>query len=312
MAKVDSIDRAKTLFLSKDYKVAFSIFKKLAKDSSEAAYYLGLMYYHGYAVDVDDNQAFNYFRSSWEGLFEEGIYMLGRMYEEGRGTVKNYEQAFKLYQAAANSQNAKLRLANFYEYGKYVEKSIPNAIKIYNELQKHDNAFSMYKIGAFYFSGNGLKKDLNNAYKWLNKALLVGSVDAMNHFRIIGTKSKTDYRSTEEVYETGKSLINKLQVEQALPYLEAAAAEGSLAAIVKMYEVFREGIVLDKDLKRAYQVLDKYKDLKYPKIYYLLGKANEQGKGVESSYVKAAKFYELGAKLDDESCKAALLEIRGY
>ncbi len=312
MANTENIDRAKSLFLAKGYKEAFSIFKKLAKDSSEAAYYLGLMYYHGYYVEVDDNLAFNYFRSAWEGLFEEGIFMLGRMYEEGRGTVKNYEQAFKLYQAAANSQNAKLRLANFYEYGKYVEKSIPNAIKIYNELQKLDNAFSMYKIGTFYFSGNGLKKDLNNAYKWLNKALLVGSVEAMNHFRIIGTKSKTDSRSTEEVYETGNSLVKKMQVEQALPYLEAAAVEGNLNAIVRMYEIFKEGIFLDKDLKRAYEILEKYKDLKYPRLYYLLGRANELGEGVDSSYAKAAKFYELGANLNDETCKLALLEIRGY
>lgn len=311
MAKNDSLDKAKTAYLTKNYKEAFSIFKKQMKTSPEAAYYLGLMYYHGYYVNSDD-QAFSLFKLAWEGLYEDGIYMLARMYEEGRGTTKNYEQAFKLYQAAKNSQDAKLRIANFYEYGKYVEKSVPTAIKLYNELQKEGNAFAMYKIGSFYFSGEGLKKDLNNAYKWLNKALLKGSVEAMNHFRIIGTKSRTDFRTKEEIYESAKSLIAKQQTEIALPYLEVAALEGYLPAILDLYEMYKYGKGVDLDLLKAHEILIKYQDLKFPDVYYLLGQIYELGEGVDSSYVKAAKYYALASEAGHEKSQEMLLEIRGY
>ncbi|MDT8336996.1 MAG: tetratricopeptide repeat protein [Candidatus Izemoplasmatales bacterium] len=312
MARIELVEKAKEAFIAKNYKEAYVLLKKITKESPEAAYYLGLMYYYGYYVSIDYNLAYSNFKQAWEGLFEEGIYMLGRMYEEGKGVDKNLEQAFKLYQAANHSENAKLRIANFYEYGKYVDKSLTSAIKIYNELQKNENAYAMYKIGAFYFSGEGLKKDLNNAYKWLNKALLAGSVEAMNYFRIIGTKSKTDVRSTSEIYNTGKSLVEKGLIEEALPYLNAAASEKYLPAIIQIYEIYKNGIVFEKDLVMAFKTLQKYESYKEAKIYYLMGRAYELGEGVDSSFVKAANYYELGASLDFEPAKTALREIRGY
>lgn len=312
MARIELVEKAKEAFIAKNYKDAFVLLKKIAKESPEAAYYLGLMYYYGYYVNVDYNLAFNNFKQAWEGLFEEGIYMLGRMYEEGKGVDKSLEQAFKLYQAAIHSENAKLRIANFYEYGKYVDKSLTNAIKIYNDLQKNDNAYAMYKIGTFYFNGEGLKKDLNNAYKWLNKALLAGSVEAMNHFRIIGTKSKTDIRSTSEIYHAGKGMVDKGLIEEALPYLEAAASEKYLPAVIEIYDIYNKGIVYKQDLAMAFKILQKYESYKEAKIYYLMGKAYELGEGVDSSFVKAAKYYELGVKDDYEPAKIALREIRGY
>ena len=309
---MDMFERAKEFFIAKNYKEAFTLFKKINKENPEAAYYLGLMYYYGYYVEVDDNLAFANFKLAWEGLFEEGIYMLGRMYEEGKGVEKNYEQAFKLYQAALHSDNAKLRIANFYETGKFVSRSITSAIKIYNELQKKNNAFAMYKIGSFYFSGEGLKKDLNNAYKWLNKALLAGSVEAMNHFRIIGTKSKTDMRTTQDLFNVGRALVNKKQVEEALPFLEAAAKERFLPAISLMYEIYKNGIGVDKNLVSAYQILKRYESYKEPEIYYLIGQTFENGEGVDSSYVLAAEYYELASHMEHEPSLKALKELRGY
>lgn len=312
MSGNELLARAKDAYLAKNYKEAFNGFKKRLKDSAEAAYYLGMMYYYGYFVDQDDQQAFKYFKASWEGLFEEGIYMLGRMYEEGRGTEKSLEQAFKLYQAALTSENAKLRLANFFENGKYVEKSLANAIKLYNELQKSDNPFAMYKIGVFYLKGEGLKQDLNNAYKWLNKALLAGSIEAMNHFRLLDSKSKTDVRTTEEIYRAGKSLVEKLQIEEAMPFLEVAAKEKHLEAVLTLYEIYKEGKGVEKSFEKAYEILFKYQELKKPEIYYRLGQTFEFGEGVDSSFVKAAKFYELASKLGHDRSDIALKAIRGY
>jgi hypothetical protein len=312
MASIDLVERAKEFFVAKNYKEAFNLLKKINRESPEAAYYLGLMYYYGLYVEIDENLAFANFKLAWEGLHEEGIYMLGKMYEEGRGVDKSYEQAFKLYQAASHSENALLRIANFYETGKFVPKSVTNAIKIYNDLQKKNNAFAMYKIGSFYYSGEGLKKDLNNAYKWLNKALLAGSVEAMNHFRIIGTKSKTDMRTTQDLFNAGRALVSKKMVEEALPYLEAAAKERFLPAISLMYEIYKDGIGVDKDLGSAYKVLKRYESYKEPEIYYLIGQTFENGEGVDSSYVLAAEYYEMASSLEHEPSLKALKELRGY
>jgi hypothetical protein len=312
MKNQELLSQAITAYESKSYKVAFSSFKKLVKDNAAAAYYLGLMYYHGYFIDNDDSMAFKYFKQAWEGLYKEGIFMLGRLYEEGRGTEKDLEQAFKLYQAVPNSDQAKLRLANFYEYGKFVNKNLPEAIKIYNELQKNNNPYAMYKIGYFYLKGEGLKQDLNNAYKWLNKALLAGSIEAMNHFRLLDTKSKSDIRTKEEIFKAGLALLEKRQIEDALPYFEVAAKEKHLESVLKLYEIYQKGLVVAQDYNRAYEILFKYQSYNKAEIYYLLGYIFENGQGVDSSFIKAANYYELAAKLNHDKATQALMEIRGY
>ena len=134
----------------------------------------------------------------------------------------------------------------------------------------------------------------------------------MNHFRIIGTKSKNDGRSTSELFLAGKGLVEKKQTEEAIPYLEAAAKEKYLPAIITMYEIYKNGIGLDVNLTKAFEVIKKYESYNEPQLYLLIGRAYELGEGTNSSYPQAAKYYEAGAKLEFPPCVLALKEIRGY
>ncbi len=301
-------------FSVKNYKDAFPIFKKMAKTQTEAAYFLGLMYFYGYYVNADDTQAFKLFKKAWEGLYPDAIYMLGVCYEEGRGTIKDLNQAFELYQAAGKneSQLALLKIAKFHEDGIVVEKNLKTAIEFYVKLTKYNNAYAMYKIGSFYLEGKGLKKSMDNAYMWLNKALAAGSVEAMNYFRLLGSKSKTDIRTTQDIYLAAKSHLQRREFETGLQLMEIAAKENHLPAIFDLEAAYREGIGVEPDLDQAFKILLKFKDLKRPELYYRIGQKYENGEGISSSYIKAAAFYELAAKLNYEPAKTALLEIRGY
>lgn len=311
---ISNLARAKKYYNAKNYKEAFSIFKKLAKSHTEAAYYLGLMYYNGYATNKDYNNAFKQFTKAWEGLYPDAIYMLGVCYEEGKGTTKDINKAYELYQAAAKNESilALLKIAKFCEEGIVVEQSLKTAIEIYVKLAKLNDAYSMYKIGSFYLEGKGLKKSMDNAYTWLNKALSNGSVEAMNYFRFLGSKSKNDIRTTEEIYQSAKSYLSKEQYEQGITLLEIAAKEKQIAAIFDLSDCYLDGIGVEKSSSKAFKTLLKYKDLKNPELYYKIGQFYELGKGVDSSFIKAAIFYDLSAKLDYELAKVALTEIRGY
>ncbi|MCK4552348.1 MAG: sel1 repeat family protein [Tenericutes bacterium] len=298
----------------KNYKEAFLTFKKLSKSHTEAAYYLGLMYFNGYYTNQDYNLAFKQFKKAWEGLYPDAIYMLGVCYENGRGTTKDMNQAFELYQAAAKNESvlALLKIAKFCEEGIIVKKSLKSAIEIYVRLTKFNNAYAMYKIGSFYLEGKGLKKSMDNAYTWLNKALSNGSVEAMNYFRFLGSKSKTDIRTTEEIYKTAKSYLSKDKFEQGITLLEIAAKESHLQAIFDLSNSYLKGIGVKQSASKAFKTLLKYKNLKEPELYYRIGQKYENGEGINSSYIKAVLFYELSAKLDYELAKVALAEIRGY
>jgi len=298
----------------KNYKDAFPTFKKLAKSQTEAAYFLGLMYFYGQATQKDYSLAFKHFKKAWEGLYPDAIYMLGVCYEEGKGVKKNLKQAFELYQAAAKNEShlAILKIAKFYEEGIVVKQSLKTAIELYVELSKYNNAYAMYKIGSFYLEGHGLKKSMDNAYMWLNKALSAGSMEAMNYFRLLGSKSKTDIRTKEELYLAAESYLVKEEYEPAIQLLEIAANEQHLKAIFRLSELYLLGIGVPKSEEMAFKTLLKYRELKQPELDMRIGHCYEEGIGVPSSYIKAAAFYELAAKKEYEPAKQALLEIRGY
>ena len=298
----------------KNYKDAFPVFRKLAKSQTEAAYYLGLMYFYGQHATQDEALAFKYFKKAWEGLYPDAIYMLGVCYEEGRGVKQDLHQAFELYQAAGKneSQLAILKIAKFYEEGIVVKKSLKTAIELYVKLSQYNEPYAMYKIGSFYLEGKGLKKSLDNAYMWLNKALAAGSVEAMNYFRLLGSKSKTDIRTSSDVYQAALSHLQKREYEAAIQLLEIAAKEKHLPAIFQLHDAYLEGKGVKPSEENAFKTLLKYKDLDDPELYFKIGKHYEDGQGVASSFTKAALFYELGAKKDYEPAKTALLEIRGY
>ncbi len=300
----------------KNYKNAFIAFKKLSKSVTEAQYYLGLMYYYGQATPRDFDLAHKYFKMAWEGLYPDAIYMLGKMSELGQGTKKDLNQAFEYYHAASKNESvdALLKVAYFLEEGKVVEKSLKKAIKIYVELSspKYKNAYAMYKIGVFYLEGKGLKKSMENAYTWLNKALAEGSVEAMNYFRFLGTKSKTDIRTSKEIYHTALSYISKGNFADSIVLLEIAANEGHIEAIKTLSESYKLGRGVTQSLEDSFKVLLKYKKLNNPEITYLIGLKYELGEGVPSSYVNACKLYLESSKQDYPRAVTALKEIRGY
>lgn len=298
----------------KNYREAFTQFKKLAKNTTEAQYYLGLMYFYGQSTSVDYHLAFKYFKNSWEGLYANATYMLGVCYEQGKGIEKDLFKAFEYYQAAGKqeSQLALLKVAKFYEEGIVVKKSMKTAIEIYVNLSKKKNAYSMYKIGTFYLEGNGLKKSMDNAFTWLNKALAAGSQEAMNYFRFLGSKSKNDIRTTEEIYNIALSHIQKEAYEESIILLEIASKEKHIEAIIKLSDAYLNGLGVKQSASKAFKTLLKYKDLNDPTIEYIIGQKYEHGEGVDSSFIKAALFYELAAKKNHQSAITALKEIRGY
>ena len=302
------------LYNVKNYKDAYADFKKLAKSHTEAAYYLGLMNFYGQYTSQDYNQAFRLFQKAWEGLYPDAFYMLGVCYEEGKGVEKNLNQAFELYQAAAKNESklALLKIAKFSEEGIVVKRSLKTAIEIYVRLAQMNEPYAMYKIGSYYLEGKGLKKSMDNAYTWLNKALSAGSVEAMNYFRFLGSKSKNDIRSTEELYQIAKSYLSKEQYEQGVQLLEICAKEKHVQAIFDLSDMYRLGEGVEQDLDKSFKILLKYKDVDQAELYYKIGQKYEMGEGIRSSFIKAALFYELAAKKDYELAKVALSEIRGY
>ena len=61
---------------------------------------------------------------------------------------------------------AENNLAMMYETGKGVMRDYAEALKLFGEGAAKGNGFSQYKLGRMYERGLGVKKDLVEAYRW--------------------------------------------------------------------------------------------------------------------------------------------------
>lgn len=64
------------------------------------------------------------------------------MFENGRGVIQNYEEAFKWCQEAANHglEEAQCKLGNLYEEGRGVDRGVIEAVQWYQKAAEQGNA----------------------------------------------------------------------------------------------------------------------------------------------------------------------------
>ena len=107
-------------------KEAFSWFKKAADQGQvDAQVYLGFCYYVGSGTKRDYDKAFTYYKEAAEQGDSEGLYFLGKCYHDGVGTEQNYEEAEKCFIEATKLGHAKAveKLISDYDY------ALPNSQK---------------------------------------------------------------------------------------------------------------------------------------------------------------------------------------
>jgi TPR repeat protein len=132
-AAADPAEDAISAYRRGDYAVAARLFLHLAEqDHADAQSNLGVMYWAGLGVPLDNQEAVKWFRKAAEQGHPEGQYNLGRMYREGQGIPQDYRQALKWYRLAAE--------------------------------QGHADAQG--SLGFMYDSENGVPQDLVRAHMW--------------------------------------------------------------------------------------------------------------------------------------------------
>ena len=132
------------------YKWAIKEFK--TDQTRESEYMLGVIYYNGEGVKVDQVEGTAWFRKSADQGHAQAQYVLGNIYFEGKGVALDRTEAAKWYRKAAE--------------------------------QGHLQA--QYNLGLIYMSGDGVEKNRNKAVIWLKKATLSGSRDAGRLLKIMG------------------------------------------------------------------------------------------------------------------------------
>lgn len=313
MGKQTTLQEAIQLFDMRQYERAHDAFKTLSKnDDPVALYYLGFLHYYGLSVKPNPKAALSYFQKSSKQANAASTHMLGVCYEEGIAVEENLKQAIEYYQAAFHQGyvDSGIRLAQIHE-SKNTEADTKSALEYYVECAKKDHPTALFKIGMAYLEGKGLKKSVESAHMWLNKALDKGSVEAMNQFRLIGAKSSSDVRTREQLFLLAKELYYSGKFAESAPYFEITAKEGILEAIRYLYEMSRDGKGVPKDDQKAMNYLLRLGKAENVDALIEIAGRYERGDGVESSYLMAESFYEKALAMGSEIAKKKLIELRG-
>jgi TPR repeat protein len=137
-----------------------------------AQYRLGRMYERGESVHRDFREAMKWYQRAADQGFPQAQNSLGWFYREGQGVEQDFGAALKWYRKAAEQgwPMAQLNLGWMYERGMGVEKDDAVAATWYRRAAERGLSEAQLDLGVMYWRGNGVEKDPVEAYKWLTLA----------------------------------------------------------------------------------------------------------------------------------------------
>ena len=336
-------------FKSKDKKIktacrkTFEHFQKLALDEqnlSLKSYYrklltgdaqnvLGDIYCNGYGVAKDYQEAFIWYRKSFQEQEKDDVYCGNALLDLGDifAGKRDLQTALKCYRVVAKVDTiGGCKIADLY----YAKKDYLKAFLIYKKTGHYE---AIYKRGKMYFDGKGIEQNYQKAARIF--MLIVGDDDfpysertkdaaitlGDMYFKGIGVRQ--DYRkafkhyekTAEQGYAIAQFKLGRMYLEgkgteqdyiEALEFFHKAAANGNLAArkqLKKMYcEKFKAAC---QEVLKRFQEATLWGDEESQNV---LGDIYRNGYGIGQNYQKALRYYReaaIGEFAENKSVQAA-------
>ena len=159
------------------YEEAFIIVEPLAKmNHPEAEYLLGQMYELGRGVKKDSEKALSLFTAAANQGYAAAQAKLGSLHVEGK---KDYASAMNWFQKAADQGYALAYTAigDLYAKGYGVDKDQDKAIDYYKKAAEAGDAAACLRLGQMYEQGKGVKADHEEAATWYKKGADLGCTE---------------------------------------------------------------------------------------------------------------------------------------
>jgi len=88
-------------------------------------------------------------------------FLLGLMYDDGRGVPRDYAEAVRWYRMAAEQGNARAQfsLGSMYDHGEGLPRDHAEAIRWYRKAAEQGNADAQNSLGLGYEDGQGAPQD---------------------------------------------------------------------------------------------------------------------------------------------------------
>ena len=203
----------------------------------DAAFLVGLLYESGRGVEQDYAEAADWYRKAADGGVPDAMYHLGILRDLGRGVNESKSKALRWFRKAAEAGHAAAMstVGLFYERGKGVKKDYKKALHWYRKAADIGNAIAQGNVGLLYEKGRGVEQDYGEALRWYRKAAAQGYVPVMTY---IG-----------DFYNEGRGVKQDF-AEAARWYLEAAQG-GDRVAAHRIGHMYVDGRGIERDFGKA-------------------------------------------------------------
>ncbi|MDD4393309.1 MAG: trypsin-like peptidase domain-containing protein [Desulfobacterales bacterium] len=226
-------------YISEDYKNAFHWYSKVAElGEARAQYMIGELYDTGKGVPQDYKKAVHWYTKAAKQGYASAQHNLGYMYRNGEGVPQDYKKAVHWYTKAAEQGYvlAQVLLGIMYDTGKGVPQDYKKAVYWYTKAAEQGDADAQYYLGIMYDTGKGVPQDYKKAVYWYTKAAEQGDADAQYY---LGNM----YRNGEGVPQDYKKAVH---------WYTKAAEQGYASAQHNLGFVYGNGIGVPQNYIRAY------------------------------------------------------------
>ncbi len=153
-----------------------------------AAEDLGTLYLTGQGVPKDYAEAMKWLQIAADRGYPMSQYNIGLMYANGLGVKQNISQALSWYIKAGDKGNtsAQCSIAKMYEYGWGVTQDYSQALSWYIKAGDQGDSTAEYNIGFMYERGWGVVKDTATAVESYQKAAAQNNPDAQAALKRLG------------------------------------------------------------------------------------------------------------------------------
>lgn len=223
--------------LEKNEKKACEWFLKAANQGFALAQYnLGVSYTQQFTEEKDKKEGIEWFLKAAKQGNPEAQYAIGVMHQQGNVLEKNEEKACEWFLKAANQGHisAQCELGAIYTQRFTEEKYKKEGLEWLKKAANKGSTAAQYKLAVLYTN-----EDVNESFKWCKMAAESGHVRAQFMLGLMYITSGAGVEPDDH---------------EGFKWIEKAALQGDKNALFQLGSNYKEGLVVTKDLKKAFDL----------------------------------------------------------
>ncbi len=178
---------------------------------------------------------------------------------------------------AAGSRTAAYQLAELLDNGTGLPADAKAARALYGKAAAGGSGAGMTAVADMMTKGDGGPKDVEGARKWLARRAGRGDIDGRH--QLANSLLHNDPKNTDV----------------GLTMMVDAAGAGDVSAAYALGEIFKDGIDVQRDSRRALEWYHKAADAGEPKALERIGSMYDYGQGVGVDHAEARRYYDRAA-----------------